>query len=156
MVAWAYLIFVTGTTGGACGDISDKTRKYLLLNVEKIRHIEKFLHMRNVETNLSSGKFFTWERWRKSFMWRNFSAWIDLSPLQNRYPFWCLIAFYAVLLPNLSFVRLTLFCCKICFVTIYALWRGEKLCMWRKKDKYERCSSGSIYLRWKGEQAAGV
>ena len=36
-----------------CGEISDWTRKLSLLNVEKICHMEKFLHMRNVETNLS-------------------------------------------------------------------------------------------------------
>ena len=32
-------------------------------------------------------------------------------------------------------------CCKICFVAIYALLCGEKLnqklCLWRKKDKYQ-------------------
>ena len=36
-----------------------------------------------------------------------------------------------------------LFCCKICFVAIYALlsWKKiePKLCLWRKKDKYEVC-----------------
>ena len=40
-----YLIFVTGTTGGACGE--------KFCHVEKICHMEKILHMRNVETNLS-------------------------------------------------------------------------------------------------------
>ena len=37
----------------------------------------------------------------------------------------------------------TLFCRKIYFVAIHALLRGEKLnqklCLWRKKDKYEVC-----------------
>ena len=33
------------------------------------------------------------------------------------------------------FLRFTLFCCKIGFVAIYALSRGEKLCLWRKNDK---------------------
>ena len=57
------------------------------------------------------------------------------------YNFWCFVAFYAVLLQNLSFMRFTLFCREICFVAIYALWHGEKMgqrfCLWRKKDKYQ-------------------
>ena len=59
----------------------------------------------------------------------------------NVYNFLCFVAFYAVLLQNLSFMWFTLFCREICFVVIYVLWRGEngcqKLCLWRKKDKYE-------------------
>ena len=42
---------------------------------------------------------------------------------------------------NISLLQLTQFCCKICFVAIYALLCGEilnqKLCWWRKKDKYK-------------------
>ena len=57
------------------------------------------------------------------------------------YNFSCFVASYAVLLQNLSFMQFTLFCREICFVAIYALWRGEKLsqkcCLWRKKDKYQ-------------------
>ena len=57
------------------------------------------------------------------------------------YNFLCFVASYAVLLQNLSFMQFTLFCREICFVAIYALWRGEKLgqkfCLWRKKDKYQ-------------------
>ena len=64
------------------------------------------------------------------------------------YNVWCFVAFYAVLLQNFSFMRFTLFCREICFVAIYALWRGEKLgqqfCLWRKKDKYQVWD-----LRWK-------
>ena len=40
-----------------------------------------------------------------------------------------------------SVLSRNLFCREICFVAIYALWRGEKLdpifCLWRKKDKYQ-------------------
>ena len=56
------LIFVTGTTGGACG--------------EKICHVEKFPHMTDCHwrisqhNNLSRGKTFQ-EMLRKSAMWRN-------------------------------------------------------------------------------------
>ena len=61
------------------------------------------------------------------------------------YNFLCFVASYAVLLQNLSFMQFTLFCREICFVAIYALWRGEKLgqkfCLWRKKDKYQVCIS---------------
>ena len=39
------------------------------------------------------------------------------------------------------FLQFTLFCREICFVAIYAFLRGEKLsqklCPWRKNDKYE-------------------
>ena len=60
--------------------------------------------------------------------------------------FLCFVAFYTVLLQNLSFMRFTLFCREICFVAIHALWRGEKLSkkfyLWRKKDKYEVCLTG--------------
>ena len=38
-------------------------------------------------------------------------------------------------------LQFTLFCREICFVAIYALLCGEKfnqkLCLWRKKDKYQ-------------------
>ena len=59
-----YLIFVTGTTGSACGEKICHVEKVLhmadchvekflhVVNVEKICHVKRFLHMRNVETNL--------------------------------------------------------------------------------------------------------
>ena len=60
--------------------------------------------------------------------------------LNNVHNLWCSNAYYAVLLQNLFILQFTLFCRKIRFVAIYALSRGEnlcqKLCLWRKKDKY--------------------
>ena len=70
------------------------------------------------------------------------------------YNFLCFVASYAVLLQNLSFMQFTLFCREICFVAIYALWRGEKLsqkfCLWRKKDKYQVCAQTEVTLFKKG------
>ena len=67
-------------------------------------------------------------------MWRN-----------NVYNLWCFVAFYNILLQNQFFLQFTLFCREICFGTIYALLRGEKfsqkLCPWRKNDKYEVCTT---------------
>ena len=72
----------------------------------KICHVEKFLHMRDVETNLFCHNS-------------------------------CCFVVKSVLLPY------TLFCCERYFVAIYALLCGEKfnqkLCLWRKKDKYQVC-----------------
>ena len=77
-----------------------------MVNMEKICHVEKFLHMRNVETNLVG---------------HNLCYFVAKS----------------------CFFASTLFCRKIYFVAIHALLRGEKLnqklCLWRKKDKYEVC-----------------
>ena len=68
-------------------------------------------------------------------MWRN-----------NVYNLWCFVAFYNILLPNQFFLQFTLFCREISFGTIYALLRGkkfsQKLCPWRKNDKYEVCGEG--------------
>ena len=79
-----------------------------MIDVGKLCHMEKFLHMRNV------GKI-----------------------CHDMYNFD--VAFNAVLLQNLSFMRFTLFCREIRFVAIYAHWRGEKLgqkfCLWRKKGQ---------------------
>ena len=64
---------------------------------------------------------------------------------ENVYNLWCFNAYCAVLLQNRLILQFTLFCRKICFVAIYALLRGEKLskklCPWRKKDKYDVCST---------------
>ena len=80
--------------------------------------MEKYLHMRNMEQ------------------------------INNVYNLWCFNAYYAVLLQNLLILRFTLFCRKICFVAIYALLRGEKmsqkLCLWRKKDKYHVCLTSKL------------
>ena len=162
-----YLIFVTGTTGGARG--------------EKICHVEKFLHM----TYCHLERFSTWqidmwkkfsilEMWRKSVMWRNRLSYGEISPhekygaksvvwrkflhminvdsnlscgemIHHLLIYQINVVFYnaycAVLLQNRLILRFTLFCRKICFVAIYALLRGEKLskklCPWRKKDKYD-------------------
>ena len=67
--------------------------------------------MRNVETNLSSGKWIMW---------------FFFDVLSHFMLFCC---------------KISLLCDLRCFVAIHALWRGEKLSkkfyLWRKKDKYE-------------------
>ena len=72
----------------------------------QICHLEKFLHIRNVETI-------------------------------------CFVLIYAVLSQNQFVLPFTLFCREINFVAIYAFLHGEKfrqkLCLWRKKDKYQVC-----------------
>ena len=66
------------------------------------------------------------------------------------YNLWCFVAFYNILLPNQFFLQFTLFCREISFGTIYGLLRGEKfsqkLCPWRKNDKYEVCVTGALTL----------
>ena len=54
ILGWAYLIFVTGITGGACGDF--------------------FVMWRNFSTwqIVMWKKLSTWEMWRKYVMWRNY------------------------------------------------------------------------------------
>ena len=128
-----YLIFVRGTRGGARG--------------EKNCHVEKFVHM----TDCQVEKFSTWQIVR----WRN-SPHDRLSCGKNSPHEKCeenlkcgeiMCTIYGVL------SHFTIFCCKIsifaiyavcreiCFGTIYALLRGEKLSQklgpWRKNDKYE-------------------
>ena len=80
----------------------------------QICHLEKFLHIRNVETI-------------------------------------CFVLIYAVLSQNQFVLPFTLFCREINFVAIYAFLRGEKfrqkLCLWRKKDKYQVCSHLQIFTR---------
>ena len=70
----------------------------------QIRHVEKFLHKRNVETNLVR-------------------------------PNSCCLVAKSVLLPFMLFRP------KIYFVAIHVLMHAEKfqpkLCLWRKKDKYQ-------------------
>ena len=58
--------------------------------------------------------------------------------------FYALFSHFMLLLGQKKlFLRFTLFCREICFVTIYALLRGEKLSQklypWRKNDKYQVC-----------------
>ena len=56
----------------------------------------------------------------------------------------CFVLIYAVLSQNQFVLPFTLFCREINFVAIYAFLRGEKfrqkLCLWRKKDKYQVCT----------------
>ena len=79
-------------------------------NVKKIYHIDKVVHMINVEHNVLCGE-----------TCRNQRCFVAKSVLS----------------------QFTLFCRKICFVRIHALLCGEKLnqklCLWRKKDKYQVC-----------------
>ena len=54
--------------------------------------------------------------------------------------FCCILQYFVA---KSVFLQFTLFCREISFGTIYALLRGEKfsqkLCPWRKNDKYEVC-----------------
>ena len=53
------------------------------------------------------------------------------------------LSHFTIFCCKIIFLRFTLFCREICFGTIYTLLRGDKmsqkLCLWRKKDKYEVC-----------------
>ena len=84
-------------------------------------HVESYLHMVNVETNLSNGGIFHMKN-------------VDTN--QFCHNLHCLVA-------KSDLLQFTLFCREICFVAIYALLCGEKLNqtlrMWRKNDKYEVC-----------------
>ena len=70
-------------------------------------------------------KLSTWEMWRKSVMWRN-----------DVYNLWCFVAlnYYKI-----SFLAIYAVLLRF-FVATYSLFCGEKLsqklCLWRKKDKY--------------------
>ena len=94
-------------------------------NVKKIYHIEKALHMINLEQNVLCGE-----------MWGNLSCG-EVFPHDRL----------------LHMNKLTFFCCKICFVAIYAVLSRNLFCrdlrafVWRKiepkivpvekKDKYQ-------------------
>ena len=81
-------------------------------NLKKIYHIEKVLHMINVEQNVLCGE-----------MWRNVSCG-EMFPHDGL----------------LHMNRLTFFCCKICFVAIYAVLLQNLFChnlcalVWRKVE----------------------
>ena len=55
--------------------------------------------------------------------------------------FCCILQYFVA---KSVFLQFTLFCREISFGTIYAVLRGEKfsqkLCPWRKNDKYEVCA----------------
>ena len=98
-----------------CGEISPHD----ILLLEEILymtdwHVEKLLHVRNVNTICKLDK------WCVQFM----------------------VFCHIKLLENPFFWRFTLFC-RDFFAVIYALLCGEKLsqklCLWRKKDKYHVC-----------------
>ena len=95
----------------------------------------KFLHMINVDSNLSCGAA------QPTFLPLSLIHPLLIYQINNVYNLWCFNAYCAVSLQNRLILRFTLFCRKICFVAIYALLRGEKLskklCPWRKKDKYD-------------------
>ena len=78
-------------------------------------HVENYLHMVNVEKNLSNGGIFHMKN-------------VDTN--QFCHNLHCLVA-------KSDLLQFTLFCREICFVVIYALLCGEKLnqklCLWRKK-----------------------
>ena len=76
-------------------------------NVKKIYHIEKVLHMINVEQNVLCGE-----------MLRNLSC-----------KEMCYVEKCAVMLRNdISLLQTMLFCCKICFVSIYAVLSQNLVC----------------------------
>ena len=112
-----------------------------MINVEKLCHMEKFLHMRNVETNLSSGKFLHMRKVEKICHVEKFLSPAYLSSpelichLLQHHKINDMYSFFYVL------SQFTPFCREYNVVAIYALWRGEKLgqkfCLWRKKDKYQ-------------------
>ena len=82
-------------------------------------HVENYLHMVNVEKNLSNGGIFHMKNVDTNQFCHNLHCFVAKSDL----------------------LQFTLFCREICFVAIYALLCGEKfnqkLCLWRKKDKYQ-------------------
>ena len=90
-------------------------------NVEKICHVKKFLRMRNVETNspayLSSPELI-------SYLLQHYK-------INDMYIFYVLsyIMLFCCKI-SLNLMRYTLFGREICFVAVYALWRGEN---WAKK-----------------------
>ena len=74
-----YLIFVTGTTGGACGEISPHDRCLCteILHMKNCQ-LEKCLHMLNMEKNLSCGDIFPHENVETNLFCRNFCCFFCL------------------------------------------------------------------------------
>ena len=164
--SWSYLIFVTSTTSGACGEkichvekffhmTDGNVEKFLhMRNVKKIYRIDKILRVINVEQNVFCG-----EMWRnlsseEIFHMTDVSTWVLRNMEQVCYVdrFHHMTDFSTGAIKNeklICFVAKsllspsTLFCREICFVAIYALLYvqklNQKLCSWRKKDKYQVC-----------------
>ena len=111
-----YLILVTRTTGGACGEFFCPVEKFIHITD---CHVEKFSTWWIVMWK----KLSTWKIWRKSVMWRNY--------VYNLWRFIALNCCKIIFFGNLRcFVE-------IFFVKIYALLCAEKLsqklCLWRKR-----------------------
>ena len=128
-----YLIFVTSTTSGACGEKICRVEKFFhmtdchvekflhMRNVKKIYHIEKALHMINLEQNVLCGE-----------MWRNLSCG-EMFPHDRL----------------LHMNKLTFFCCKICFVAIYAvLSRFTRFCVEKSWTKNCACGEKKTNIRY--------
>ena len=151
-----YLIFVTIITSGACGEkichlenffhMTDcHVEKFLhKRNLKKIYHIEKVLHMINVEQNVLCGE-----------MWRNLScgemfAHDRFLHMRNEK---CQAN---VLCAKSVLSQFTLFCREICFVTIYALfvWRKiePKIVLVEKKRQISGMLRASVNLVFSSRQ----
>ena len=106
----AYLIFVTSTTSGACGDKICHVEKFSTVMWRTFHitdcHVEKYLVRVNVEKNLSNRGIFQHEKCGQQSVLSQFM----------------------------------LFSCKICFVTIYAVLSQNLFCRdlcafaWRKVE----------------------
>ena len=101
----SYLIFVTGTTGGACGDKSVMWRNFRFLCITDVEK-SNFFHMTNF-----------------------YDVFVVFL--------WSFVTFMLIFFGKLFF------CDLCCFVGIYAVLGKErlsqKLCLWRKYEKYEVC-----------------
>ena len=108
-----------------------------------ICHVEKFDISLHLSCGLCGDKEAQGREAQPTFLLLSLIHHLLIYRIDNVYDLWCFNAYYAVLLQNLFILRFTLFCRKIRFVAIYALLRGEKfsqkLCLWRKKDKYHVC-----------------
>ena len=102
-------------------------------NMKKRYHIEKVLHMINVEQNVLCGEICHVEI-GEMFPHDRFLRMTNEKCGANLF---C----GEISLHDTVLSQFTLFRRKICFVAIYALLCGEKLdqklCLWRKKDKYQ-------------------
>ena len=156
------MIFVTGTTGRTCGEKICHVEKFQIsshLPCGEIWNCStsimwrklRFLHMTDVE-NRSCLHLMDVEQFHISPYDR--CGEYEFSLHGGCGEFHHLLIYQINNVYNLRcFMYIMLFCCKICsfcdlrcfveksvFVAIYALLRGEKLsqklCLWRKKDKY--------------------
>ena len=113
----------------------------------KICHVEKF----QISIHLSWGEIWNFSpliMWRQSRFLHitdmdKFEISLHMSCGDNSDFSTSFVAFSLFCCKITPFLQFTLFCREICFVAIYAFLRGEKLsqklCPWRKNDKYQVC-----------------